>query len=140
MTTIAGSLLLDTCACIWISTGVRMRREASEAVEEAVAAGRVWISPFVAWEIANLSGRGRVNDVDDPRGWLRRLIDLTEARLAPLDTDLLIDSQTLPDPVHKDPADRIMIATARRLNATLVTRDAAIEAYAALGHLRVLPC
>ena len=117
-----------------------MRREASEAVEEAVAAGRVWISPFVAWEIANLSGRGRVNDVDDPRGWLRRLIDLTEARLTPLDTDLLIDSQTLPDPVHKDPADRIMIATARRLNATLVTRDAAIEAYAALGHVRVLPC
>jgi PIN domain nuclease of toxin-antitoxin system len=46
----------------------------------------------------------------------------------------------LPGPVHGDPADRILIATARALDLTIVTRDSAILDYSARGHVRALPC
>ena len=42
--------------------------------------------------------------------------------------------------IHGDPADRLMIATARQVNATIVTRDRAMQDYAAQGHVEVLRC
>jgi PIN domain nuclease of toxin-antitoxin system len=134
------TLLLDTCACIWFSQGFGLKARARQDIDLAINDGLLWLSPFSAWEIANLAGRGRFGVDRDPLIWFRELIALTRGRLANLDIETLVESQTLPGPIHKDPADRIMIATARRLNATLVTRDRLIEAYAALGHVRVLPC
>jgi len=51
---------------------------------------------------------------------------------------MAIDACTLPGDFHADPADRILVATARAENATLVTRDEKILAYAQAGHVRVL--
>lgn len=134
------TLLLDTCACIWFSQGFGLKARARQDIDLAINDGLLWLSPFSAWEIANLAAHGRFGVDRDPIIWFRELIALTRGRLADLDVETLVESQNLPGPIHKDPADRIMIATARRLNATLVTRDRQIEAYAALGHVRVLPC
>lgn len=133
-------LLLDTCACVWFSQGFGLKPVATESIDQAIVEERLWLSPFSAWEIANLARRGRFGVDRDPLVWFRDLTSLTRARLADLDAEILVASQTLPGPIHKDPADRIMIATARQLGAELVTRDADIEAYAALGHVRILPC
>jgi PIN domain nuclease of toxin-antitoxin system len=61
-------------------------------------------------------------------------------RPAPFTPEIAIDSSNLPQPLHADPADRLLITTARYLGFPLVTRDRKIEAYAALGHVGVIAC
>lgn len=60
--------------------------------------------------------------------------------LTPLAPDAAIEAGALPGTLHRDPADRLLIATARDLGVPLVTRDARILAYAAQGHLDAIPC
>jgi PIN domain nuclease of toxin-antitoxin system len=54
--------------------------------------------------------------------------------------DIAIDSSFLPGNLHGDPGDRLIVATARHLEAPVVTRDRNIIAYARAGHVRVIPC
>jgi PIN domain nuclease of toxin-antitoxin system len=60
-------------------------------------------------------------------------------RLAQLTPSIAILCHQLPGSLQADPADRLIIATAMELDATLVTRDAAILAYGDEGHIKVLP-
>ena len=133
-------LLLDTCAALWLTSGAPMNGASRSAIAESVQTNDVWVSPFAAWEVALLLSKGKLEWPISARQWFDDLTARPGFSLAPLDADVLVGSIELPPGVHKDPADRIMIATARRLDATLVTRDGPIEAYAALGHVRVLPC
>jgi PIN domain nuclease of toxin-antitoxin system len=100
----------------------------------------VYVSPISAWEIGQLVSKGRLGLVATPRLWLARLLETPGVFLAPLSTDVLTDSSFLPGRPPRDPADRIMIATARDLGARLVTRDRALLAYAAQGHMAVVAC
>ena len=59
---------------------------------------------------------------------------------APFTPEIAIDSSYLPGNLHGDPADRLIIATARQFGVPVVTRDARIRAYAEAGHVRVIPC
>ena len=52
----------------------------------------------------------------------------------------MVDVGDLPDLAHRDPADRMLIATARRRDLILITRDRAILDYAAAGHVRAIAC
>ena len=63
--------------------------------------------------------------------------DFTEQ---PVTAETFIASCFLPEPFHKDPFDRILIATAREHDLTIITRDRAILAYGAAGHVRTLAC
>jgi PIN domain nuclease of toxin-antitoxin system len=133
-------LILDTCVCLWLVEGADIGAGAQAAVLHASRDGDLWVSPFSAWEVALLLKKDRIDLSLGADDWYRRLLSLWGVREAKLTPEILIDSVNLPGRIHGDPADRIMIATARQLDATLVTRDATIEAYAALGHVRVLPC
>jgi predicted nucleic acid-binding protein len=59
-------------------------------------------------------------------------------RLAPLSPAIAVESTRLPGDFHRDPADRFIVATARELGATLVTRDERILRYGAEGFVQVL--
>jgi PIN domain nuclease of toxin-antitoxin system len=61
-------------------------------------------------------------------------------RLADLSPEILIAASFLPGKPPRDPADRILLATARDLGATLITRDRALLAYGADGHVSVVEC
>jgi PIN domain nuclease of toxin-antitoxin system len=61
-------------------------------------------------------------------------------KLAPFTADIAIDASHLPGDLHGDPADRIIIATARHLNVPIVTRDAKIISYSNFGHVDVIQC
>ena len=61
-------------------------------------------------------------------------------RLAPLSSKAAIAASCLPGQVHRDPADRLLIATARELGVALVTRDRRILDYAARGHVQAIAC
>lgn len=136
----AASLLLDTRVWIWVVEGRtdQVRRSVVEAVERAQAEGRIWISAISVWEVGMLEAKGRLTFSLGVREWVRRALDVPGVRLADLSPDVALDSSSLPGTVHGDPADRILIATARHLGATLVTRDGEIVRYGEQGLLAVL--
>jgi PIN domain nuclease of toxin-antitoxin system len=134
------AVLLDTHAALWLDSGIEMRAEAVAAIETAAMAGGVLVSAVSAWEIGLLVRKNRLILDLDPAAWLDRLIAQPGVRLVPLQGSVAIRSSFLPEPFHGDPADRLLVATARELCAPLVTRDARILAYAAIGHLRALAC
>ena len=134
-------LLLDTCAAIWITENEELSDEAVQAMDEAYRAGdSVFVSPITAWERALLSTTGRLRSPVQPLAWFERLVRDSQLAIAALSPSILVDAWFLPDRLHKDPADRILIATARALDLTLLTRDRPILEYADKGHLRAIGC
>lgn len=133
-------VLLDTCAVIWLFNGAKMSDASRAAISEAAAANTLFVSPFSAWEIATLVRKGRIALTMSPQKWFQQVVDHAAVTMAPLDHETLIDSCQLPAEPPGDPADRIMIATARRMQLTIVTRDQPILAYARLGHVAAIAC
>ncbi len=134
-------LLLDTCAIIWISGGKKVAQEAENAISCTFDSnGSIYISPFSAWELGMLMSRGRLPSSINERAMLERLIALNGVSYAEMNADVLINASYLPGPIHKDPADRIIIATAREYGMTILTRDQKILDYADQGHVNALRC
>ena len=134
-------LLLDTCAIIWIAQDEPIKPEARQALREAWEAGLgVSVSPISAWELGLLSAKGRLPATQSAAAIFGDVLATAGVKVEALTPSLLIDASFLPGTLHRDPADRILITTARALDLTLVTRDEAILDYAAQGHVRVLPC
>jgi PIN domain nuclease of toxin-antitoxin system len=134
-------LLLDTCAVIWMTEDAPITEAASEAMNNAATRNEpVLISPISAWERALLVAKGRLRSPVPPKLWFERALTLGGLGLAPMSPDILADASFLPEPLHRDPADRIIVATARALDLTIVTRDSLILDYSALCHVRALAC
>ena len=134
-------LLLDTCAAIWMAQGAFLEPEALGAIDRAGEEGRpIRLSLITAWELGVLAKSGRAAMAQSPAAIFRAFLQLPGIIQQDLTADILIDSSLLPTPVHGDPADRIIIATARALDLTIVTRDRLILDYAAHGHVRALAC
>ena len=134
-------LLLDTCAIIWIALDEPIRPEAVAAMSASVIAEeRVRVSPISAWELGMLSARGRLAAARSATAIFSEVIATPGVRIEALSPEVLIESSFLPGILHRDPADRILIATARRFDLTLVTRDRTILDYAKEGHVRALAC
>lgn len=136
------ALLLDTHALIWTIEGADLRADARRMIAEAAVAGELFVSAASAWELGVISSKPMLADVigRNARLWFQNAVARTRARVIDLDADLLLDVSTLPEPLHRDPADRMLIATARARQLTLVTRDRAILDYAAAGHVRAILC
>ena len=133
--------LLDTCAAIWLMNGDPLQDPAETELPLALERnGRLVVSPITAWEIAILSEKKRILLTLRPEVWFRKLCGLPGVRLADLSPSVLIASTTLPGEPPADPADRILIATAREFDYTLVTRDGQILNYAISGHVRAMAC
>lgn len=134
-------LLLDTCALIFIAEDHNIRREATDLMNGAHAAGvPTYISPISAWEIGLLASRNRIQLLTSPQRWFSRMLEAPLVRLADMRPDLLVESSFLPGEPPRDPADRIIAATARDLACTLLTRDRALVAYGKQGHVHVVEC
>lgn len=125
-------IVLDTHALIWwvngdgqLSSGAKVTIDSELAAEEGV----VLVSAISAWEIALLVSLDRLTltmGVDD---WLQTASDIDGVRFVPVDNEIAIESTRLPGEFHKDPADRMIVALARHLNAPLVTADTKIQNY-----------
>ena len=133
--------MLDTCAIIWMALNEPIKPEARAAMKAAFAANeRVRVSPISAWELGLLSSKGRLPTSRPPLTMFGEVVANAGVRVEALSPEILIESSFLPGNLHNDPADRILIATARVHDLTLVTRDRAILDYAMLGHVRALSC
>lgn len=134
-------LLLDTCALIWIVEDESIAPEAVALLNAANDAGATtYVSPISAWEVGLLVARERLKLLITPQSWFRHVLETPHVRLAPMPADLLIDSSFLPGTPPRDPADRIIAATARDHGCTLLTRDRELLDYAEQGHVRVVEC
>jgi PIN domain nuclease of toxin-antitoxin system len=133
-------LLLDTCAVFYTSEG-QLGEAAIEAMDQAFAAGEpVSVSAITAWEVGLLAARGRLPTVIPPGRYFEQFVRLPGIRVEPATPAILVESSFLPGPIHRDPADRIIIATARALDLTIVTSDRLILDYAARGNVLALAC
>jgi PIN domain nuclease of toxin-antitoxin system len=137
-----GGLVLDTHIWLWIVEGARTRLSASaiQEIEEASRRGTVLISAISVWEVAMLEAKGRISLSRPLHEWVRAALRAPGARLLELTPEIAIESTRLPGGPNGDPADRILVASARVLGGRLATSDARIIGYAEQGHLRVLDC
>ena len=137
----AGSVLLDTCAAIWLMNGDPMSQQSRAAISAAQVENLgLYVSPISAWEIGTLTARNRIQLALDPETWFERLLELPSLRLAPMAPRVLIASSFLPGSPPRDPADRIIAATARTFGHTLITRNGELAMYATGGHLDLIGC
>jgi PIN domain nuclease of toxin-antitoxin system len=133
-------LLLDTNAAIFAVEGTLRPAAASLLTQRFRDGETVLLSPITGWELGLLFARGRLRAAIRPREYLRRLASMPGVAMAPLSAEILLDSSFLPGAPPRDPAERIVAATAREHGYTLVTRDAALLAYAREGHLSAVEC
>jgi len=134
-------LLMDTCAAIWTVEGEAMAKAAVGAITNSLNAGNsVLVSPITAWERSMLTAKGRIASPMSPKRWFEVLLSQPGIELAEMSVEILIDSCFLPGQFQGDPADRIIIATARHFDLTVVTRDRAMLEYAGKGHVRTVAC
>ncbi|HEY5412563.1 MAG TPA: type II toxin-antitoxin system VapC family toxin [Caulobacteraceae bacterium] len=132
-------VLLDTHAALWLARGELVAEAAALLDDAAALEVPVLISPITAWELGMLVARRRVAIPSAPVLWLNELIG-AGALWAPLTPQVLADASFLPGQIHRDPADRILAATARAFGYRLMTRDRALLAYAEAGHLQAVAC
>lgn len=129
-------IVLDTHALVWAVNGdERLGKKTQSLISETSRTGRVAISAITPWEIALLVEKGRLGLANETRAWIEAALALPGIFLAAIEPAIAIDSVRLPGEFHADPADRLIIATARYHNAPLVTADRAILSYAAGGPL-----
>lgn len=134
-------LLLDTCAVVFITEDEMLKASAVDALDAAHRAGApTYISPITAWEVGLLAARERLQLLITPQRWFARLLETPNVRLADMSPELLIASSFLPGTPPRDPVDRIILATARDLGCTLITRDRTLLDYGEQGHARVVGC
>jgi len=133
-------ILLDTCAALWLSNEGKLSDAALEALWEAdPEPGAILVSPVTAWEIGTLVSRGRLGLLKDPLVWFQAVLN-SGIGLARLPPEILIASSFLPGSALRDPADRILAATARAYGYRLMTRDQPLLEYAAGGHIQAIAC
>jgi PIN domain nuclease of toxin-antitoxin system len=123
-------IVLDTHAWLWwVSDPELLSATARKFIEQAVEAESVHISSISAWEVAMLVDRGRLELTMAVEDWVAKSESLPFFNFVPVTNAIALKSVALPAPLHHDPADRIIVATAMALGATLVTRDEKILAY-----------
>ena len=133
--------LLDTCAAIWMSKQEPWTPNATAYLAKCkLQKVPSFVSSVTAWEMAILVSKGRMSETKEPGRWFSEFMSRAGFEEKPVTTDIFIASCFLPEPLHKDPFDRILIATAREHDLTIITRDRAILAYGAAGHVRTLAC
>lgn len=115
-------VLLDTHCLIKLTTGTKL---ASKTLKMIHTAEELLASPISAWEIAMLVKRGFIEIDRPPLNWYTSALLAQKIRQTDLSPDVLIASAFL-EWEHRDPADRILVATALSEKATLATEDATI--------------
>ncbi|MBV8048735.1 MAG: type II toxin-antitoxin system VapC family toxin [Paludibacterium sp.] len=130
-------LLMDTHVLVWLLNGEdRLSAKTIESITHAAEHDMLYVSAISVWEIAMLVSKGRLSLDRDVGEWIQQALSQPGIHLASLTPDISVASTRLPWECHPDPADRIIVATARHLGVTLVTEDLLLLGYATHGHFQ----
>ena len=132
-------LLIDTHVWIWmmLATG-ELSEDARATVNRAIANSQARLSAISFWEIAMLASRNRVQLAKPAGLWLNESLCDPAPIVEALSPEIAVESCHLPGGFRSDPADEIIVATARVTGAALLTRDRRILAYAEAGYLNAI--
>jgi len=124
-------LILDTHVLLWWVNGSdALSKVAEKAIRKTLSQGsEIIISSISAWEVSMLIEKGRLTLSMDVESWFAEISQIDGVRFSPVDNEIAIKSTVLPGNFHKDPADRMIVATARKLAVPLVTADEKIRNY-----------
>ena len=131
-------VVIDTHVMVWWVSGCSpLSTAAGQAIERALDSpgGGVIVSSISAWEVAMLVNKNRLILSMDINRWLEQVDCIAGLCFMPVNNDIGVASTMLPGDFHKDPADRIIVATARVLALPLITADEKIRAY---EHVRTI--
>ena len=132
-------LLLDTHVWVWFMQGSdTLKRATVEAIEEAIQSRDLYVAAISQWEVAMLIEKSRIVLNEPTLSWIQKSIENLHLKIVPLSMDVAVESSRLPGEFHGDPADRMIVATARIHQLSIVTRDAKILAYAKENHVKVI--
>lgn len=133
-------ILLDTHCWVWSQFGYDHEFSALglSMFRRAAAGGVLFLSVISVWEVAFLESKQRLHLHMDCMEWVRRALETPGLSLVPLTPEIAVESTRLPGNIHADPADRILVATARNLGARLMTRDQALLDYGRKRHARIV--
>lgn len=133
-------LLLDTHVWIWSVEGNvrRIGRRARQLLARAEAQEAIRLSPASIFELTALHTAGRLRLARSPAVWTQEALGAAGIRLAPLSAVIALDAGSISREALADPLDRLLVATARQLDATLLTSDTRILDYVReTGNVRV---
>src|SRR5437773_538178 len=125
-------MLLDTQVWVWWTEGGEKLSERHRQIIDTGEAEGIAACAFSVWEVAMLVSKKRLELREPVQQWLDRVVRIPTLHLLPASPQILLDSTRLPGSFHKDPADRILVATARAHSSPLLTTDENILAY---GHV-----
>ena len=121
-------ILLDTCAIIWtVSCPEHLTETARSAISSKST--EMFVSPISCAEIACLSERRRIELDRHWKTWFNHFVELNGWTVVPIDLKIVQEAYSLPGQFHDDPADRIIVATARSNEFHVVTSDRKILDY-----------
>lgn len=134
------AVLLDTHVWLWYAEGTteRLRPPTVKKLEDARRTDGFAVSAISVWEVGVLSAKRRIKLSAPLRDWVDSALGVPGIRFLPLDAASATANTLLPGEPNADPADRILIATARTQNIPLATRDADILKYGKLGFVRTV--
>lgn len=119
--------LLDTHAWVWwIEGDRRLQRRVRDTLDRLPREQRPYLSAISLWEVAMLVERGRVAFSVSLSQWLGAAAHPRSVRIVPISPDIAAQTAALPVAFHRDPADRLIVASCRVLGVPLLTRDARI--------------
>jgi PIN domain nuclease of toxin-antitoxin system len=128
-------ILLDTHAWVWWVHGDARLSEEQRKILDARTVEGIGVSIISCWEVAKLVECGRLKLPQEVAEWLEVALAYPGVRLLDLTPAIVVESTRLPQPFHKDPADQIIVATARIHDSPLATADDKILNYA---HVRTV--
>ena len=117
-------ILLDTHVWVWfISNPELLSKAAKKAIHAAMEKKAIVISSISAWEVALLVAKKRLKFTMSVTDWITKSERLPFFQFLPVDNSVAVKSVSLLQPLHSDPADRLIIATAITIAAPVVTKD-----------------
>ena len=123
-------IILDTHVWVlFVSNPELLSKRAKKSLDTAMEKKGILISSISTWEVALLVAKKKLRLTLDLSDWIAKSEALPFITFIPVDNSIAIKSVNLPQPLHSDPADRIIIATAISMGAPLVTKDEKILKY-----------
>ncbi len=122
-------ILLDTHTWIWSNSATGMLSDKVKRRIKGTPTDQRAIASISIWEAAMMTNKGRINIKIDQKVWIDSAIKNTGLRVIELSPEIAVESCDLPGIFHRDLADRIIVATARIHNFTLLTKDNKILEY-----------
>jgi PIN domain nuclease of toxin-antitoxin system len=122
-------ILLDTHIWVWYLTKSSMLGEREERIIIDNLASGLAVSMISYWEVAKLVEGQKIYFSQPIEDWLNTAFSYSSIQTINLTTRIIVESTQLPQPFHRDPADQIIVATARVLGIPLLTMDGKILAY-----------